>query len=197
MVFSRIIQLLFLLFYISLNPAYAEVRFSGDTAFASLLWQQMEQVYLTGKSALQDKLFVGAAPPHGWVLEVLFQNVTVGGHTGFIVVKRNYNKRNVEDANPTIEEVEANREKYHDSITVMYQRELAYDPDNQGWFWAKYRPDGSLFKKKIGGKLTFIAGRMVKGKTPEENGGCIYCHRSAGGGDYIFYPHIKNPNKKE
>jgi len=38
-----------------------------------------------------------------------------------------------------------------------------------------------------------IAGTMIKGATPDKSRGCIYCHRSAGGGDYIFYPNITIP----
>ena len=30
------------------------------------------------------------------------------------------------------------------AVTVMYKREGGYDPDNADWFWAKYKPDGSL-----------------------------------------------------
>jgi len=78
----------------------------------------------------------------------------------------------------------------------MYQRESGYDTDNQDWFWAKYNPDGSLYQKKVEGKIMQMAGRIWKGKTMEQNRGCLYCHASAGGGDYIFYPEIELPGKK-
>jgi hypothetical protein len=61
----------------------------------------------------------------------------------------------------------------------MYQREAGYDADNQNWFWAKYKPDGSLHKNPKGMQL---AGRVAKGKPK----GCISCHKVAPGGDYIF-----------
>ena len=85
-----------------------------------------------------------------------------------------------------------NRAKHLSSYTVMFQRETGYDNDNQNWFWAKYKPDGTLFAKKIGEKQVKVAGRFLKGKDQADNRGCIYCHASAGGGDYIFYPFIEN-----
>jgi len=55
----------------------------------------------------------------------------------------------------------------------MYQREAGYDEDNKNWFWAKYRPDGSRFHKKIKNGYIDMAGKISKGKTPSDNGGCI------------------------
>jgi hypothetical protein len=159
-----------------------------DITYATRLWSVMQSEKLVGTKAEKLKPFFGGARPHGIILELAYRNLTVGNHTGFLVVKKNYNGTDVSVAN-----VEKNRAKYLSSITVMYRREKGYDEDNQNWFWVKYRPDGSLFKKDMKGKSVALAGRILKGKTRDENGGCIYCHSSARDGDYVFYPDIKVP----
>ena len=159
-----------------------------DITYATRLWSAMQSEKLVGAKAEKLKPFFGGARPHGIILELVYRNLTVGNHTGFLVVKKNYNGTDVSVAN-----VAKNRAKYLSSITVMYRREKGYDEDNQNWFWVKYRPDGSLFKKDMNGKSVALAGRILKGKTRDENGGCIYCHSSARDGDYIFYPEIKVP----
>ena len=103
------------------------------------------------------------------------------------MVKRNYDGEGVSEA-----AVDADRQKYLKNYKVMYQREDGYDDENQNLFWVKYKPNGTLFTKMIAGEAVSLAGKIFKGKTPGENGGCIYCHSSAGGGDYIFYPNFKN-----
>jgi len=158
-----------------------------DVAYASLLWKVLEQERIAGKQMLPAKPFLGAAKPHGWILELVYRHIKVNGHDGFVVVKRNYDQEGL-----TVEEVMHDRTRHLSSFTVMFQREAGYDTDNQNWFWAKYRPDGTLFAKKIAGAQTKVAGRFLKGKQQDDNRGCIYCHASAGGGDYIFYPFIKN-----
>ena len=65
------------------------------------------------------------------------------------------------------------------AVTVMFKRENGYDADNQNWFWAKYKPNGSLHSNP---KKMLLAGRVAKGKPA----GCISCHRAAPGGDYLF-----------
>lgn len=166
----------------------SSMGFPEDVAYANQLWSVLTEEKLVGPNGKKTAPFVGAARPHGWILELLYQNITVGTHTGFIVIKRNYNGPDV-----SVATVEADRARYLSSVTVMFQREAGYDEDNLNWFWAKYKPDGSLFMKEMNGMKTALAGRIAKGKTPEESRGCIYCHRSAGGGDYIFYPEIILP----
>lgn len=168
--------------------------FPDDVAYANQLWSVLSEEKLVGPDRKKTTPFVGAARPHGWILELLHQNITVGTHTGFIVVKRNYDGPGV-----SVATVDADRARYLSSVTIMFQRESGYDEDNLNWFWAKYKPDGSLFLKEIKeikemkGMKVALAGRIAKGKTPGKSSGCIYCHRSAGGGDYIFYPEIKLP----
>ena len=33
---------------------------------------------------------------------------------------------------------------YLKAITVMFKREKGYDPDNQNWFWVKYKRKRSI-----------------------------------------------------
>ncbi len=148
----------------------------------------MEDDRLVGDKGRELEPFFGGAKPHGMILELVYRNIQVNNHDGLIVVKKNYDGIDV-----TVESVRDNRSKYLSSITIMFQRESGYDNDNQDWFWAKYNPDGSLFSKKFDAKVVQMAGRIWKGESVEQNRGCLYCHRSAGGGDYIFYPEIKNP----
>jgi hypothetical protein len=160
----------------------------ADIAYADKVWRVMEAERMVGANAAKQEPFFGGAKPHGMVLELVYRNVKVNNHDGFIVVKKNYDGDGV-----SVESVTLNRSRYLSSITIMYQRESGYDEDNQNWFWAKYKPDGRLFQKPGEGKITQLAGRIWKGKTKDQNKACIYCHSSAGGGDYIFYPDIKIP----
>lgn len=58
------------------------------------------------------------------------------------------------------------------AVTVMY-RSAGYAPESGDWHWTKYEADGSV---------ALMSGQRVTGKV----GMCIDCHRSAGGGDYVF-----------
>ena len=58
------------------------------------------------------------------------------------------------------------------AVTVMYRSE-GFNPDGGDWHWTKYEPDGVLSTMK---------GMRITGKV----GMCIDCHRSAGGGDFVF-----------
>jgi hypothetical protein len=159
-----------------------------DIEYAQKLWSSLETEKIVGSSALKAEPFFGGAKPHGMILELVYRTVEVEGHRGFVVVKKNY-----DGAGVSVDRVEADREKFLTSMTVMFRREAGYDNDNQNWFWVKYHPDGRVFQKTANGSTTALAGRLVKGKTPEDNSGCIYCHASAGGGDYVFYPDISVP----
>ena len=172
----------------SAEVVYTPIGSLEDTAYAIRLWSAMQSEKLVGTNAEKLKPFFGGARPHGMILELAYRELTVDKHTGFLVVKKNYDGTDVSVANVAI-----NREKYLSSITVMYRREKGYDEDNQNWFWVKYRPDGSLFTKDTNGERVGLAGRILKGKNNDENGGCIYCHSSARDGDYVFYPEIKVP----
>ncbi len=193
---NRIKRLVIGLFFIPLSAlslhteVYSAPAFGtpDDVTYAQKLWQQLVSERLTGPSQKPETPFFGGAKPHGMILELAYQLITLDGHTGFVVVKRNYDGEGVTEAL-----VAQDRAKYQSSVTVMFQREAGYDVDNQNWFWVKYYPDGQLFQKETNAGATAMAGRIAKGKVREENRGCIYCHSAAGGGDYIFYPEIKKP----
>ncbi len=149
--------------------------FGTDTEvnYAAQLWTAMESINMVGDGMLRTFPYEGIAP-HGMMLETFYTKATVGGHTGTLLVKRNYGPEGV-----TEDEVLKEPGKHLGAITVMFKREAGYDADNQDWFWAKYLPDGSLDKNPKGMQL---AGRVAKGKPK----GCIACHSGAPGGDYIF-----------
>ncbi len=160
-----------------------------DIKYAQHLWSVLKQERMVGDSAKALVPFIGAARPHGWVLEVESGMLQVGDHNGFVVVKKNY-----QGSNLSVADVERDRAKYLDSISVMFQRAAGYDTENRNWFWVQYQPDGQLFTmRKMGMKIT-MAGKLMKGASPDKNRGCIYCHSSAGGDDYIFYPDIVLPS---
>ena len=161
---------------------------ASDIDYANKLWQALIAGKIVGSEARPHEPFFGGAKPHGLILEVIHLIVLVGDHSGFVIVKKNY-----DGPGASVETVKQDRVRYLDSITVMYRREAGYDNDNQNWFWVKYRPDGTLFAKTLEGQTISLAGRLMKGETPRENRGCIYCHSSAGGGDYVFYPDILVP----
>ena len=160
----------------------------ADINYARLLWSVMERERLVGENEFKLEPFFGGAKPHGMILEIGHRIINVDGHSGFIIVKKNYNGPGVSEA-----AVANDRARFLSSVTAMYQRESGYDEDNKNWFWVKYQPNGELFNKFVGDKNIALAGRIAKGKNVDENSGCIYCHRSAGGGDYIFYPEIEVP----
>jgi len=107
------------------------------------------------------------------MLETLYTSATVDGHTGDLVIKRNYGPEGV-----SADEVLADPGKHLGAVTVMFRRAEGFDPDNADWFWVKYLPDGSLDKNPKGMRL---AGKVAKGADK----GCIACHAGAGD-DMVF-----------
>jgi len=150
---------------------------SANVAYAEALWDVLAEKQMVGADSIVTYPYEGQ-PPHGGVLEYLDTDVTLEGHTGFAMVKKNYRS---DDLDPEeLEHAILDDPRSHlASVTVMYRREAGYDPDHQNWFWAKYAPDGSLMTNPKGMAL---AGRVAKGKPK----GCIACHQAAPGGDYIF-----------
>jgi hypothetical protein len=57
------------------------------------------------------------------------------------------------------------------AVTVMYKAK-GYNPEAGDWFWAKYKPDGTVEKE---GKV----------------GGCIKCHSPKADNDWVFTGDIK------
>ena len=152
-----------------------EKPFGGDdsVSYSRDLWRAMTRAGLAGWDAYQAVPYEGQHP-HGAVLQTLEGKLTVKGHTGAVIVKRNYGGDGVSTS-----KVANNPDKWLQAVTVMFRRESGYDSDNKNWFWVKYKPDGSLHTNPKGMKL---AGRVAKGKSK----GCIACHQGAPGGDYVF-----------
>ena len=143
----------------------------ADAAYAALLWEVMEQSNLVGETPILSTPYDGG-PPHGMMLETFYSKATIDGHTGDLIVKRNYGPEGVE-----ADAILADPAKHLGAVTVMFRRETGYDADNADWFWVKYLPDGTLDKNPAGAQL---AGRVAKGADQ----GCIACH--SGVDDYVF-----------
>jgi hypothetical protein len=143
-----------------------------DTAYADQLWRALVRANLAGRDSIVSTPYTGTHP-HGAILDTMDGKLTVQGNTGVVIVKRNYGGEGVSKQN-----VANNPSAYLKAVTVMYKRK-GYDADNQDWFWAKFKPDGSLHTNPKGMKL---AGRVAKGM----NKGCIACHSAAPGGDMVF-----------
>ncbi len=152
-----------------------EVFFGGDddVAFAQRLWRNLAEARLVGPNAVNSRPYEGAEP-HGAILVLLQGDLTVGGHTGAVIVKNNYMGESV-----SVSSVSDNPDLNLAAVTVMFRRAEGYDSENLDWFWAKYSADGSLQSNPAGVRL---AGRI--GKNPED--ACIACHKFAPGDDYVF-----------
>lgn len=139
-----------------------------DQTYAADLWQVMLDRDLAGDNAIQTFPYAGT-DPHGMLLETFYTDATIDGHSGDLVIKRNYGPEGV-----SVDEVLGARDDHLDSITVMFRRSEDYAPDAGNWFWAKYLPDGTL---DMSPEDTPLAGMAQ---------GCISCHSSADGEDYLF-----------
>jgi len=146
----------------------------ADVEDGNHLWTHMAKARLVGKNSLHAMPYE-TPPPHGSFVESLDGMLTVNGHTGVVIVKKNFGKR----GETTKQQVADHPDKYMTSVTVMFKREKGYDPENKDWFWAKYGADGKLLKNPKGMAL---AGRVAKGAEK----GCIACHAGAPGGDMVY-----------
>ena len=153
------------------NAQMAPFGTEHDQAYAALIWEAMVAANLAGDNMIRTVPYEGV-DPHGKMLETFYTTATIDGHTGNLIVKRNYGPEGV-DADTVL----MDPGKHLGAITVMFQREDGYDPDNQNWFWVKFLPDGSLDKNPKGMAL---AGMVAKGADV----GCIACHSQVD--DYIF-----------
>ncbi len=160
---------------ISMTAGAGEMAFGGPDSvdYSKDLWSALGSAKLVGSPADNPAPYKGVHP-HGAVLTTATSEVAVGGHTGKVIVKKNYGGEGV-----STDTVASDPAKYLKAVTVMFQREDGYDADNQNWFWAKFTADGGLDKNPKG---MMLAGRVAKGKPK----GCIACHTAAPGGDYIF-----------
>jgi hypothetical protein len=149
--------------------------FSGPDSvnYSQQLWASLGAAKLVGDAASNPPAYKGVHP-HGAVLTTKTSTVNVDGHSGKVIVKKNYGGEGV-----SVDAVNSDPAKYLKAVTVMFKRETGYDADNQDWFWVKYKASGELHTNDKGMQL---AGRVAKGKPK----GCIACHTAAPGGDYIY-----------
>lgn len=168
-----------------INGAEAQMKkppFGGkaDVAYGDSLWQALKKAHLVGPGAILSGVYKGT-PPHGDVLETMQSKVTVRGHTGTVIVKRNYGGKDI-----TVEQVNGHRAQYLKWVTVMFKREKGYDPQNKDWFWAKYSPTGG-YDKHPKAKVPLVG--KVGSRKP--GAGCIGCHQNAAGGDMVYFNSAK------
>ena len=145
----------------------------ADLADANKVWKASVEAGFVGDNAIVTRPYKGM-PPHGLILELMEKNVTIDGHKGALVIKKNYGGNGL-----TIDDVIGDPNKYLKAVTIMFKREAGYDEENKNWFYGKYNPDGSLQKNP---KNMQLAGRVAKGAPT----GCIACHKAAPGGDFIY-----------
>ena len=152
----------------------AQAPFGGedDVNYARNLWQTMLDAGFAGKDAIMSRPYTGQHP-HGAILDTFSGQIALDGKLHFIIVKRNYGGEGVSIAN-----VANDPDQYLGAVTVMLKRP-GYDAETKDWFWAKYKPDGSLDTNPAG---MMLAGKVAKGKPK----GCIACHSAAPGGDMMF-----------
>lgn len=159
--------------YASSQPAPA-FGSSADVNYARSLWKALTKARLVGERSVESTPYKGTHP-HGAILRSLDSVLRVSGDKGEVIVKKNYGGPDVSKAN-----VADHPKKYLKAITVMFRRPSGYDSENKDWFWVKYGPDGQILKNPAGKSLAGRVAKGVKGK------GCIACHRTAPGGDYVF-----------
>jgi len=144
-----------------------------DVGYAGMIWKAMLDQNLAGPDMLRSTPYEGTEP-HGMMLELFKSQATIDGHTGDLIVKRNFGPMGV-----TADQVLSSPEKHLGAITVMFRREKGFDPEDKNWFWVKFLPDGSIDKNPAGMSL---AGKVAKGMDM----GCIACHSAADGEDFVF-----------
>lgn len=145
----------------------------ADLSYAARLWDSMHQQRLVGSDSIRSTPYEGTHP-HGAILDTMDTIMTIAGHTGELIIKKNFGGPEISK-----EAVANDPDTYLKAVTVMYRRESGYDAENKNWFWVKYAPDGAVMKNPKGMSL---AGRVAKGMDQ----GCIACHGAAPGGDMVF-----------
>lgn len=145
----------------------------ADLADAKKVWAASIDAGFVGENAVVTRPYKGM-PPHGLILELMEKDISIDGHKGALVIKKNYGGNGL-----TINDVIGDPNKYLKAVTIMFKREAGYDAENKDWFYGKYNPDGTLQKNPKDMKL---AGRVAKGAPT----GCIACHKAAPGGDFVY-----------
>ncbi len=137
-----------------------------DDAYAAVVWQYMAKNNFVGENRTRSYPFAGSRP-HGSIQESIATEAVIDGHKGRLIVKQNYGgegeltPRSVYQAGPNMN---------YEAVTIMFKREAGYAPDSADWFWAEYKPDGSV----INYEGVNLSGRASL---------CIGCHQGLGGAD--------------
>ena len=140
-------------------------KFGGpeDVTFAEQLWKTLTEARLVGPRAIVAQPYEGSEP-YGVILMTISSEVTVNGREAPVIVKKNYMGKDI-----SIESVATNPNLFLAAVTVVFRREPGYDPENQEWFWVKYKADGTLHANP---KKMLLAGRVAK--NPDD--ACLGCH---------------------
>lgn len=72
-------------------------------------------------------------------------------------------------------------------ITVM-KKIKGFNPENNDWFWIKFKPNGAIMTEEKYGKTISLAGKVDN---------CISCHKNQFLNDYIYTSFVKGITKKE
>ena len=168
----RVFYLGVVVFFTASIHAAAPYGDIDDANYALDLWETMVDAGFAGPGSLMSRPYIGQHP-HGAILDTFEAQIALDGQLHTIIIKRNYGGEGV-----SIASVSNDPEKYLQAVTVMLKRP-GYDPETSDWFWASYKPNGSLDTNAAG---TMLAGKVGKGE-PE---GCIACHTAAPGNDMMF-----------
>jgi hypothetical protein len=135
-----------------------------DVRLAEDLWMEIKG-YRTWPPPKGFEGWQEGQSPHGKFLRYYVNDIGQEDPTkdGTVIVKANYTEASYDALA---------------SLTVMQKRQ-GYDPENADWFYVQYSPDGKIMTDDRGQK---IAGPVGKGT----DAGCVPCHKSAPGGDYLF-----------
>ena len=142
----------------------------GDVEFARRLWESIEGY----QDWLLSSDYKSGASPHGEFVRLYYSVVVVDGVPHHVIVKDNFGGEG-----SSLGAVASAPSDYLVAVTAMVQMESGYDPDNEDRYWVKYRVDGQVDANPMG---VALAGRVSKGM----DSGCIACHASAAGDDYVF-----------
>ena len=128
------------------------------------LWSYLTKVKYQKSFTLwpgKGKLYKGTEP-HGALLTTYINKPALGAIQG---------KKGAMPAGAIVVKENYMPDKKLAAITVMY-KVAGFNPEAGDWFWVKYKPDGTIEKE---GKV----------------GGCIGCHGSRKGNDFLYTGELK------
>ena len=164
---------LFLSFSLNITLSAKAFGYNKDAKFANMLWKQMSKMRIVGANHIATHPYKGL-PPHGTYMEMLEVKITVGRTRGYAIVQKNYAGNHIGIMN-----IINNPMKHLSNVSVMFKRKNGYDSENKDWFYVQYDARGVVMKSSKGNRL---AGRIDR----DSNRGCIACHRTAPGNDFVF-----------